>query len=317
MLQLSSVARRALASTGVVVLSLAVSSGTAFAASDKSGGQSPSDHQTSAQQGSYTSPQPASSADNSGHGANTGGPYSSTRDGSPSANGNGGGGANGKPCAGCVGKADNKNPKGQQPGGSDHNAGYECDTNHGIGRGNPAHTGCTPASASVSASTGGTSAANGSATSRSGSSSATDPAVRGSSTATDPGCTAAMTADRNGDGVIDSRDCTPVTSSTCTATMTGASSSACTTAVSASPTATRSGTQVLGEVLVRHGAATDPGQGGVHVLGAGLVRGITTLGGGAFAFTGSHITTMIGAALLALAFGLALVRTARRTEATD
>ena len=29
------------------------------------------------------------------------------------------------------------------PNGSDHNAGYECDRNHGIGRSNPAHTGCT------------------------------------------------------------------------------------------------------------------------------------------------------------------------------
>jgi hypothetical protein len=29
------------------------------------------------------------------------------------------------------------------PNGSDHNAGYECDRNHGIGRTNPAHTGCT------------------------------------------------------------------------------------------------------------------------------------------------------------------------------
>jgi len=48
----------------------------------------------------------------------------------------------GKPCAGCVGKADNKNPQGQRPNGSDHNAGYECDRNHGIGRTNPAHTGC-------------------------------------------------------------------------------------------------------------------------------------------------------------------------------
>jgi hypothetical protein len=58
-------------------------------------------------------------------------------------NGNGKGKARGKPCAGCVGKADNKNPHGQYPNGSDHNAGYECDRNHGIGRSNPAHTGCS------------------------------------------------------------------------------------------------------------------------------------------------------------------------------
>jgi hypothetical protein len=57
-------------------------------------------------------------------------------------NGNGNGQAVGKPCAGCVGRADNKNPPGQFPDGSDANAGYECDTNHGIGRTNSAHTGC-------------------------------------------------------------------------------------------------------------------------------------------------------------------------------
>jgi hypothetical protein len=83
-----------------------------------------------------------------GHGANQGGPYDNTCDGSPSGNGNGNGQATGKPCAGCVGNADDKNPgynngKGQMPNGSDHNAGYECDRNHGIGRSNPAHTGCT------------------------------------------------------------------------------------------------------------------------------------------------------------------------------
>lgn len=91
-----------------------------------------------------TKPQPPSKADFSGRGANKHGPYDSTRDGSPSANGNGGGKAAGKPCAGCVGKADNKNPPGQLPGGSDANAGYECDRNHGVGRGNPAHTACVP-----------------------------------------------------------------------------------------------------------------------------------------------------------------------------
>jgi hypothetical protein len=93
--------------------------------------------------GSPTSAQPLQHPDNQGHGANTfPGPYSSTRDGSPSLNGNGNGQAVGKPCAGCVGRADNKNPPGQFPDGSDANAGYECDTNHGIGRTNPAHTGC-------------------------------------------------------------------------------------------------------------------------------------------------------------------------------
>jgi len=109
-----------------------------------------SDHQTSgtaATVGDPGQPQPLSSADQNPGGANNGGDcgsYCSTRDGSPSGNGNGGGNATGKPCAGCVGKADNKNPPGQFKDGSDHNAGYECDRNHGIGRSNPAHTGCKP-----------------------------------------------------------------------------------------------------------------------------------------------------------------------------
>jgi hypothetical protein len=43
---------------------------------------------------------------------------------------------------GCVGNADDKNPRGQNPNGSDHNNGYECDGNKGVGKGNPAHTDC-------------------------------------------------------------------------------------------------------------------------------------------------------------------------------
>ena len=102
---------------------------------------------TAGTSGDPTKPQPLSNADKNTGGANgkcPGGPYCSTRDGSPSLNGNGGGKATGKPCAGCVGKADNKNPKGQYPNGSDHNKGYECDGNNGIGKTNPAHTGCKP-----------------------------------------------------------------------------------------------------------------------------------------------------------------------------
>src|SRR5207302_4419760 len=101
---------------------------------------------TAGTSGSVDQPQPLSNADLNSGGANNGGDcgaYCSTRDGSPSLNGSGTGAATGKPCAGCVGKADNKNPPGQQPNGTDANAGYECDRNHGIGRTNPAHTGCT------------------------------------------------------------------------------------------------------------------------------------------------------------------------------
>src|SRR5436190_17468835 len=71
--------------------------------------------------------------------------YASTCDGRASENGKGNGNANGKPCQGCVGNADNKNPPGQFPNGSDHNAGYECDRNNGVGKGNPAHSSCVTA----------------------------------------------------------------------------------------------------------------------------------------------------------------------------
>ena len=119
--------------------------------------------------GDLSQPQPLSTADRTGRGANPGtceprdalgNPveagkiYCSMRNGSPSLNGNGGGKATGRPCAGCVGRADNKNPRGQgqeypsvingrliQP---DRNRGYECDGNNGIGKGNPAHTMCDP-----------------------------------------------------------------------------------------------------------------------------------------------------------------------------
>jgi hypothetical protein len=106
------------------------------------GGHAADKEQAQEQDAAPTEPQPASNADFSGHGANDTGAYDSTRDGSPSRNGNGTGTAVGKPCAGCVGKADNKNPAGQSPNGSDANKGYECDDNSGIGKTNPAHTGC-------------------------------------------------------------------------------------------------------------------------------------------------------------------------------
>lgn len=60
----------------------------------------------------------------------------------PSANGNGNGLAVGRPEAGSVGNADFRTPGGQTLDGSDANAGYECDTNAGVGRTNPAHSGC-------------------------------------------------------------------------------------------------------------------------------------------------------------------------------
>jgi hypothetical protein len=105
---------------------------------------------------SLNEPQPASTADFSGSGANQHGAYDSTRDGSASENGNGDGAAVGRPCAGCVGKADNKNPAGQFPDGTDANNGYECDGNAGIGRTNPAHTGCLIPNTPVTPNTPGT-----------------------------------------------------------------------------------------------------------------------------------------------------------------
>ena len=79
---------------------------------------------------------------NTGNGANTSGNYDSNCVPLPSGNGNGVGNAVGKPLAGTVGNADDKNPPGQFPDGTDHNNGYECDGNNGIAKTNPAHTGC-------------------------------------------------------------------------------------------------------------------------------------------------------------------------------
>src|SRR3954453_21329161 len=84
-----------------------------------------------------------------GVGANRGGPYDNTCPAGDSQNGKSTNNNSSKPCAGCVGNADDKNPgaqkgtNGQYPNGSDHNAGNECDTNQGIGQSNPAHTGCS------------------------------------------------------------------------------------------------------------------------------------------------------------------------------
>lgn len=85
---------------------------------------------------------PATAATN---GANSGcGAYCPSNIGDPSGNGQGDGKAVGRPPAGTVGNADEKNPPGQAPDGSDDNNGYECDENSGVGKTNPAHTGCAP-----------------------------------------------------------------------------------------------------------------------------------------------------------------------------
>ena len=46
----------------------------------------------------------------------------------------------GKPCNGCVGNAGGKTPPGLSNNGS---KGYRCNSNHGVGVGNPAHATCT------------------------------------------------------------------------------------------------------------------------------------------------------------------------------
>ena len=75
------------------------------------------------------------------NGANSGcGAYCPNNVGDPS--GNGYGHNNTPNGAGTEGKADSKFPPGQAPDGSDHNNGYECDGNGGVGQTNPAHTGC-------------------------------------------------------------------------------------------------------------------------------------------------------------------------------
>lgn len=49
----------------------------------------------------------------------------------------------GKPCNGCAGNANGKDPPGQRNNPGDGNQGHSCDGNKGIGKGNPAHEGCT------------------------------------------------------------------------------------------------------------------------------------------------------------------------------
>ena len=81
-----------------------------------------------------------------GRGANQTGPYDPSGVGLPSGNGKSTSNNGKRPCAGCVGSADTKNPPGQLPGGQDANKGYECDENQGVGKTNPAHSGCSSTS---------------------------------------------------------------------------------------------------------------------------------------------------------------------------
>jgi len=218
-------------------------------------------------------PQPASTADFTGNGANVHGSYDSTRDGSPSENGNGGGQAVGKPCAGCVGKADNKNPKGQAPDGpTDHNLGYECDGNHGIGRSNPAHTGCTTTSVSG---TGGSdssgSGSTGSGDTNVGGTTVTPPSTDGTPAAPGP-VTAANPTDDSAKPVC-----------------TGGATEGC--------------TSVEAVTEVRAAPATTPVDHTYTVAAADTARGVTTL-----PRTGFDPEASVLVALVLLSAGLVLVR---------
>src|SRR6476646_3346376 len=124
-----------IAALAVCALALGLAAGTAGAAGNGKTSTTTGTTSTPTTQGSGSTATagPGNSAQgcdgshnsDTGHCANHSGPSTNTCKGSPSANGNGNGQATGKPCAGCVGNADDKNPKGQMPGGSDHNPGYE------------------------------------------------------------------------------------------------------------------------------------------------------------------------------------------------
>lgn len=257
-------------------------------------GSTAADHKTSGTSGTAgttAQPQPTSSADRHSGGANgqcPGAGYCSTRDGRTSDNGNGGGKATGKPCAGCVGKADNKNPPGQAPNGTDANAGYECDRNHGIGRTNPAHTGC-----------------------------ATPPSTPTNCTAppTAPGC---VSGGSNCNAPTPAPSCVTTSSETCTATPTAPScvhtrAENCTTLPDL-PQCVTAGTQcaatagtcsaVLGVQLTK----TPSSRPSVEVLGETATRTPVA----ALPFTGVNVALMTMLALMTMMVGAAVTFAARR-----
>ena len=59
----------------------------------------------------------------------------------------------GKPCNGCVGNANGRTPPGQKNNPGDGNHGHSCDGNKGIGKGNPAHEGCTASTTTTTVTT--------------------------------------------------------------------------------------------------------------------------------------------------------------------
>jgi LPXTG-motif cell wall-anchored protein len=188
-----------------------------------------------------------------------------------------------------VGAADNKNPKGQAPDGSDHNNGYECDGNHGIGRSNPAHTGCrTSAAVAGSTATQGTTIRAidpASAPADPAVVTVVDPTV---DSAAKPGCAGGtMTVDANGDGTIDDGDCTAVEG---TALVRAASASGTSDPASAA-------------------GGSSPRTGGVEVLGATMSRG------SALPLTGASTSVLVMVGLLLIGAGALLVAKVRAVRA--
>ena len=286
------------------------------------------DTSSAAPTGSLLQPQPLSSADLNPGGANNGGScgaYCSTRNGSPSLNGNGGGAATGKPCAGCVGKADNKNPPGQAPSGPvDHNAGYECDRNHGIGRSNPAHTGCVPPTVTCIPPA---LNVNGVCT--------TPPrdckgVIGGTATAAD--CTTTPPTDCKGvvGGTATAADCTTTPPTDCKGVVGGTATAAdCTTTPPTDCKGVVGGTATAADCVTTGGGGGGGGSGGggggsggsggggFTGGGGGTVVPISTSGSGsgagsALPFTGSNIKMLALDALMLLLIGCALATAGRR-----
>ena len=240
-----------------------------------------------------TKPQPLSKADRNSGGANgqcPGGPYCSTRHGLPSGNGNQAtGGHTGEPCAGCVGKADNKNPKGQMPNGTDHNAGYECDRNHGIGRSNPAHTGCTTPTTTGGGGGGG----GGDCTTHPSAPGCTPTPPGGGSDCTThptaPGCTSVTPTSGGGGGT----KCVPTAANDFCSTVLGEQEST-------PPAAQQPSAEVISESVTQPPAAT------------------STTSSSTLPLTGSSLAPLVSAGLSALAAGgLLLLAAARRRSSSS
>ena len=246
-----------------------------------------------------------------GNGANDGGGYQSTCD--PNDFGGNGqesgpGNHTGKPCAGCVGNADDKNPPGQTPDGSDSNSGYECDGrdrrtqgqkgngNHGIGDENPAHTGCNTTTTPQTCPNGKPVGANGSC----GGGQVNSPCPDGTPMPASGGC---------GSG---SQHSTTVVNSPSTPVLNTEVLGITIANPVAAPAPRRNDTAaVLGNTLsvtdLPAAAAVAPKGERVQVLGMTLSRGASSL-----ARTGAGFGPLVMVAAALLAMGIALVRVRRR-----